>query len=417
MINDLYNGRRNPHETYNQSQILSIIIPTYNESRNILRLIENIKDNLPNPIFTEIIIVDDNSPDGTGKIVEGYLQDTQNSTETSGQMYYTQTHIKIIHRARKNGLVSAILDGIKSSAGNYILIMDADFSHPPQLLSQMVDELFLDSKCDIVIASRYVKGGSLKGWPLKRRLISKGAIKVAKYVLGIHVKDPTSGFFAFRRDVIDNIKIDTKGYKLLLEMLVKAKDAKVTEIPYSFTNRSAGKSKLDNGIILDYMKAVLHLYRHSQKTNQASLRNSEREEKSHNSLLFFSKAAKFSTVGASGLIVNYLVSFLLSNGVLSSLWYVKATLIGIIVSMTSNFFLNKVWTFEDKNFSARHTIKQYGMFVTTCSVGAVLQLVLVFQLVQSGTQYEFSLILAVVIASLSNFFLNKKWTFHEKIWG
>ena len=417
MINDLYNGRRNPHETYNQAQILSIIIPTYNESRNILRLIENIKDNLPSTTFTEIIIVDDNSPDGTGNIVERYLQDTQNSTETSGQMYYTQMPIKIIHRARKNGLVSAILDGIKSSAGNYVLIMDADFSHPPQLLSQMVDELFQDSKCDIVIASRYVKGGSLKGWPLKRRLISKGAIKVAKYVLGIQVKDPTSGFFAFRRDVIDNIKIDTKGYKLLLEMLVKAKDVKVTEIPYSFTNRSAGKSKLDNGIILDYMKAVLHLYRHSQKTKQTSLRNFEREEKSHNSFLFFSKAAKFSTVGASGLIVNYLISFLLSNGVLSSLWYVKATLIGIIVSMTSNFFLNKVWTFEDKNFSARHTIKQYGMFVATCSVGAVLQLVLVFQLVQSGTQYEFSLILAVVIASLSNFFLNKKWTFHEKIWG
>ena len=393
------------YHTYGRTGVVSIIIPTYNECRNIVKLIGNINENLSNLVTAEIIVVDDNSPDGTGKIVDEYLQNTK-------------TPNKIIHRTTKDGLVSAIMDGIKSSGGDYVVVMDADFSHPPKLLSQMIQELSLDSNCDIVIASRYVKDGSTSGWTFKRRLISKGAIKLAKYVLGIQVKDPTSGFFAFRRGVIDNIKIDTKGYKLLLEILVKANNSKVKEIPYVFIDRKDGESKLDNSIIFEYVKAICHLYRYGRRVKQSAPNNSERvEKKHHNTFLFFSKAAKFSTVGASGLMVNYLVSFLLSNGVLSSLWYFKATLIGIIVSMASNFFLNKVWTFEDRDFSVKHTLKQYAMFVTTCSLGAVIQLSLVYLLVESGTQYQFALILAVVIASVSNFILSKKWTFHEKIWG
>jgi len=118
------------------------------------------------------------------------------------------------------------------------------------------------------------------------------------------------------------------------------------------------------------------------------------------------------------LLVNYMVSYLLSNGVLANLWYVESTMIGIVCSITSNFFLNKAWTFEDRNFSAVHTLKQYGLFVTMSSTGAALQLAILYLLVQSGgMKYEFSLILAVAIASMSNFLLNKKWTFREKVWG
>ena len=133
---------------------------------------------------------------------------------------------------------------------------------------------------------------------------------------------------------------------------------------------------------------------------------------------FLSKAGRFFAVGTSGLILNYMISLLLTNGTLSSLWYVKATLIGITISMISNFFLNKIWTFGDRNFSMRHTVKQLGLFAAICSFGAGLQLALVYLLVESGIiQFNFALILAVAIASANNFLLNKKWTFSEKIWS
>jgi len=143
----------------------------------------------------------------------------------------------------------------------------------------------------------------------------------------------------------------------------------------------------------------------------------EVEKKDPTFLVFFSKAAKFSAVGVSGLAVNYLVSYLFSNGAIANFWYVEATLIGIIFSMTSNFLLNKIWTFGDRNFTLRHVLVQYITFLVTCAGGAVLQLVLVYELVQLGFQFEISLITAVLIASASNFVLNKKWTFHERIWS
>ena len=156
--------------------------------------------------------------------------------------------VRVIHRSHKTGLVSAILEGIKRFSGQYILVMDADFSHSPELIPRMMHELE-NPDTDIVVASRYTMGGSIVGWPFKRRLISKGAVQIAKYGLPIKkdVKDPMSGFFALKRHVIQDITIDSAGYKILLEILVKANNARVKEIPYTFTDRKAGKSKLDQG--------------------------------------------------------------------------------------------------------------------------------------------------------------------------
>lgn len=413
-------------KSYKKETTMSIIIPTYNESENISKLIEAIKDNLPYDIFTEIIVVDDNSPDGTGRIVENYVQDVvriknrsirhdpENNLKSDDNI--GNCLIKVIHRPNKRGLISAILQGIESSTGQNILIMDADFSHPPETIPRLIDELLQDPNC-IVIASRYISGGSIMGWPYKRRILSSGAAKIARHSLKVcNVKDPMSGFFALPRHVIKNIHFNTRGYKLLLELLVKVNESiRVKEIPYTFTDRKSGESKLDFNVVFDYAKSVWYLYRYGRKSNKGIIQNKEAKR---NSVLFLSKAGRFFTVGASGLLLNYLVSFLLSNGILASLWYLEATMIGILCSITSNFFLNKAWTFEDRKFSANHTLKQFGLFVGMSSIGAVLQLAIVYLLVRSGgITYEFSLILAVAIASISNFLLNKKWTFREKIWG
>jgi dolichol-phosphate mannosyltransferase len=394
---------------------LSIIIPTYNESENILKLIEAIKSNLPSNIITEIVVVDDNSPDGTGKIVENYVNNHTSTDIPFQQQFHFKVDnnqtclVKIIHRKNKTGLIPAILEGIESSKGEDILIMDADFSHPPETIPLLLEELRRDPNC-IVIASRYISHGSIVGWPYKRRVISRGAAKIARHGLNVrNVTDPMSGFFAFPRHVVKNVKFDTKGFKILLEILVKSRDIRVKEVPYTFHDRKSGQSKMNFNVILDYAGAVWQLYRYGQK----SKRHIQKKEEKRKSVLFLSKASRFYTVTASGLLINYLLSFMLADNVaysvksLSNQWYLQATLIGIIISITSNFFLNKIWTFEDRDLSVVKTLKQYGSFAGISAVGATIQLLLLYLLV--------SLILAVAIASMSNFLLNKKWTFRENL--
>lgn len=377
---------------------LSIIVPTYNESQNIVRMLDSIAETLSPYKGSEIIVVDDNSPDGTAEMAKSHAKIISTKKKI---------RIEIISRNGKLGLSSAIIKGVQYASGDFLVIMDGDFSHPPQVIPSIIQAL-QDSNYDIVIASRYVKGGSIIGWPFKRRLMSKGATKIAQYGLGIDVKDPVSGFFAFRRDIISGLKFDAIGYKMLLEILVKTKGARVKEIPYTFTNRRIGASKLDANVMFDYLRAVLRLYRYGKSIRQKERRTSVR---------FLSKAGRFYTVGASGLLINYIAS-LLFNTFAPNLWFLYSTIIGILISMTSNFFLNKIWTFEDRKFNWKGTGIQLGMFMSFSSLGAIVQLLLVYALVENyKMDYPASLILAVAVASVGNFLLNKKWTFKEKIWS
>ena len=288
---------------------LSIVVPTYNESQNIVRILDSIAETLSPYTAAEIIVVDDNSPDGTAEIANLHAKNISDNKKL---------YVEIIRREGKFGLSSAIIAGIQSATGDLLVVMDGDFSHPPQVIPSIIEGL-QDSNCDIVIASRYIKGGSIIGWPFKRRLMSKGATKIAQYGLGIEVRDPVSGFFAFRRDIIHGIKFDGIGYKMLLEILVKTKGARIKEIPYTFTNRRMGTSKLDAGVMVGYLRAVMHLYRYGK---------SMRQKEGRTSVHFLSKAGRFYTVGASGLLVNYIAS-LLFNTLAPNLWYLYSTLIGV----------------------------------------------------------------------------------------
>lgn len=380
-----------------KTQSLSIVIPTYNESTNIVKILDSLDTSIPSEMNAEVIVIDDNSPDGTYDRVQEYVK----KPKLNGMS------IQLIKRDNKKGLSSAIVTGIQHATGDTVVVMDSDLSHPPQTIPKMIEELH-SNDCDIVVASRYVKGGSTSGWPFKRKLVSKGATKIAQHGLGIKIKDPMSGFFAFKRNIVNNIKFDAIGYKILLEILVKAKGVKVKEIPYTFINRTSGSSKLTLSEGMDYLKSIWNLYRFGK-----SVRDRERRT----SVRFLSKAGRFYTVGASGLLVNYFVSFLFGV-VLSNLWYLYATMIGIFFSMSSNFVLNKIWTFEDRNFGLKRTIMQYGLFLGFSGIGAVFQLLIVYALVESQhLDYSISLFLAVAVASVGNFLLNKKWTFQEKVWS
>ncbi len=377
---------------------VSIILPTYNESQNIVSILKSIRESIPKGIYTETIVVDDNSPDGTGKIVEDYVSSIKKIAENT---------IDVIHRKAKNGLASAILKGIQNAKAETIVVMDSDFSHPPQIIPKMI-EAFKQYHCDLVVASRYITGGDIQGWTIKRKLMSKIATVIAKKGLSVKIKDPMSGFFAFKKNIIKELNFDALGYKFLLEILVKTKDINIKEIPYTFENRKFGSSKLDSSTIIDYFKSVWKLYKNGKIKTTNEKRNSVR---------FFSKAARFFTVGASGLAVNYIISTLFTSE-LTDFWYIHANILGIIASISTNFILNKVWTFEDRDFSLKKTLSQYGKFSIFSSLGAIVQLGIVFWLVDSyEVVYPLALVSAITAAAFSNFILNKKFTFKEKLWN
>ena len=375
---------------------ISIIVPTYNEAENICDIIKSIKSNL-SEVNAEIIVVDDDSPDGTVTIVDEYIQSTIQKDRHS---------VSIIHRKNRNGLSAAILNGVENSKGEVVVVMDSDFSHPPDVIPKLLDKIE-KSQCDVVIASRYVQGGGIEGWPVKRKLISKAATQIAKKGLGVKANDPMSGFFAFKKNLIKNISFDAIGYKMLLELLVKTADVNIQEIPYTFTDRKFGTRKLGSSTILDYCKSVWKLYRYGKEAAKKERRLSVK---------FLSKAARFFTVGASGLGVNYLASILFSTSL--DLWYIHSTIIGILFAITSNFFLHKYWTFGDRDFSLKRTVLQYTKFAGFSSISGLVQIGMVYYFVNEfNLLYPVSLVLAVGTAAFSNFIVNKKWTFNEKVWG
>jgi dolichol-phosphate mannosyltransferase len=375
---------------------ISIILPTYNESQNIIKILKSIHANIPKGVYAETIIIDDNSPDGTGKIVEDYISNFKKIAENT---------IAIIHRTAKNGL--AILNGIQNAKGETIIVMDSDFSHPPQVLPKII-ETFKQYQCDLVVASRYITGGKIHGWTTKRKLMSKVATIIAKQGLGVKTKDPMSGFFAFKKNIIKGLNFDALGYKILLEILVKTKGINIKEIPYTFENRQLGSSKLDSSTIIDYFKSVWKLYKNGKTKTINETRNS---------VHFLSKAARFFTVGASGFVINYIISMILTSNLIE-MWYLHSNIFGIIASISTNFILNKIWTFEDKDFSRTKILTQYGKFSLFSSLGALVQLGMVFWLVDSyNIAYPLALISAIGVAAFSNFILNKKLTFKERLWN
>jgi dolichol-phosphate mannosyltransferase len=415
----LFSNRNNAALSNSNIVTFSIVIPTYNESENILRLISEIEKNLPTSDFTEIIVVDDNSPDGTGKLVEDCITKKGIKAKEKNSSH-TKNHIlKVVHRTGKEGLIPAILDGVRQSSGTNVLIMDADFSHPPEVIPKMMSELKRNPN-SIVIGSRYIEGGKVVGWPARRKILSKGASTLARLGLNVkNVKDPMSGLFALPRELIQNISIATKGYKILLEILVKNKEIPVIEVPYTFTDRQSGKSKMSYNVIVNYAEAIWQLYQHGQKSDRVKIS----EQVNKRSVRFISKVGRYYTVSISGLVINYIVSFLLANDVANSIrllsneWYLEASIIGAIISMTSNFFLNKYWTFEDKRFEVRSTARQYLSFIGMSAIGLIIQISLLYYMVENFVPYRMSLIISIAVATTINFILNKKFTFKEKVWA
>lgn len=223
--------------------MISVIVPTYNEQEGLSRLVSTILGITDQAgIRAELVIVDDNSPDGTGKIADELAKENP---------------ITVIHRAGKLGLSSAVMEGFKASIGDIIIVTDADLSHDVSIIPKMV-ELIEKGEAMLVVGSRYIKGGGIRNWPIFRYIVSKGAIFLSRGLTKI--KDSMSGFFAFHRSVIEGAELSPIGYKIGLEIFVKGRYDRAIEIPYVFVNRSEGRSKLSKGEFVNYLKHLRDLY-------------------------------------------------------------------------------------------------------------------------------------------------------------
>ncbi len=349
---------------------VSIIIPTYNERENLEELFDRIRRALKDYDF-EIIIIDDNSPDRTW----------EKALELSEEY-----PIKVIRRIEEKGLSSAVIRGFKEARGDVFVVMDADLQHPPEIIPKLLEAI--ESGAHIAIASRYVKGGKVKNWYWYRKLISRGAIMIGRVALPKirGIKDPVSGFFALRREVIENISLNPIGFKILMEILVKGKYQKVKEIPFTFGLRHAGESKLGKKTMFNYLKHVYRLMRWEGELD---------------------RLVKFMVVGFSGIIVNEAFLWLFVNLGMNK---ISANIPATELAILNNFTWNDIWTFRD--LKTKPLYKRLLNFHVAALTGALVQWVIYILLVHLEVYYLVANLIGIGFSFVVRFLVNRHVT-----WG
>jgi dolichol-phosphate mannosyltransferase len=230
---------------------LSIVVPTYNERDRLADLVRALFDAYAaESLDGELIVVDDNSPDGTGQLAD----------ELAGRYRLT-----VVHRAGKLGLGTAVVEGFAAASAPIVGVIDADLSHPPSLVPRMFAAM-RERDADIVIGSRYVRGGGTHNWPLSRLVLSRLACLLATGLTP--VRDPTSGLFLIRRELARGVRISAGGFKICLELLIRSEARRVLEIPYVFEGRTAGESKMNVAEAAGYLVQLrdLHRFRRSRRS-------------------------------------------------------------------------------------------------------------------------------------------------------
>jgi dolichol-phosphate mannosyltransferase len=351
---------------------ISIVVPTYNEKDNITPLVERLSRTLANRKY-EILLVDDNSKDGTVDIAARLAE---------------KYPVKILVRLSERGLATAVLHGFKYAKGNIIGVMDADLQHPPEINAELLKAV--ENGADMAVASRYVPGGGCPNWGLVRRVISKGALSLAHIFLPTtrKVKDPMSGFFMFKREGMDQIEFKPIGYKILLEMLVMGNFQSVVVIPFIFEDRSSGRSKMKARQQIDYLKHIFSLMRRKGE---------------------LIRVLKFVGVGLSGTLVNLGVLRLVTA---FTGWNKYVQLVpGIEVSIITNFILNDYFTFADRRTGKTMSfIGRLGKYNLVSLSGAAINYGVAALLVSFGLNIYLSDFIGILIAFIWNYLFSMLWT-------
>ncbi|MCX6690447.1 MAG: glycosyltransferase family 2 protein [Methanoregula sp.] len=363
---------------------VTVIIPTYKEEANIKKIISEVDAVFKqNAINGEILIVDDDSPDKTIEIVN--------------ELKKTKPNLNIVVRREEHGLSQSVADGFVHASSDIFVVMDADLSHPPVRIPTMVSEL--RAGYDVVIGSRYMEGGGIKKWPLKRRIISIGATFLGR-LLFPDISDPVSGFFAVKKSVVANTSLKPRGYKILLEVLGKGSWENDKEIPFEFVDREIGSSKLKLKTIIEYAEQVIDIALFSISHHESAAWKE------------WKRVFKFGLVGLSGIVVNMVVLWYLTEFV--GFYYLVSSLFAIELSILNNFFWNDLWTFKaggsHKLSSRWHRLIS---FHAVSAGGLVINMGILYLLTSvGGVYYLISNIIGILVGFGWNFMVNRRvtWT-------
>jgi dolichol-phosphate mannosyltransferase len=356
---------------------LSLIVPTFNERENIVPLLERIESALEG-ISWELIVVDDNSPDGTSSQVR--------------EIARRDRRIRAVQRIGRRGLSSAVVEGMLTSSASVIGVMDADMQHDEAILPQLW-EAVAGGQCDLAVGSRYVQGGGMGDWDQKRQLISQGATRLARLVLKTDISDPMSGFFVVSRRAFEASlpRLSTIGFKILVDLVASApQPLKVIEIPYKFRNRSFGESKLDSAVTWEYLVLLADkLFGHIVPVRF---------------VLFVAVGGLglFVHLAALGLALTFLrMSFLLAQSV------------AVIVAMTFNFTVNNFFTYRDRRLTGLGFIYGLISFYLVCLVGAVANVGVGIYIYNANITWWLAGIAGAVVGAVWNYAVSSVFTWRK----
>ena len=313
---------------------LSIVVPTFNERANVPLLVERLSQ-LLTACDWEVVFVDDNSPDGTAAVARALGE--------------ADSRVRCICRIGRRGLAGACLEGMLSSQARYVAVMDADLQHDESLLVGMLDCL-RGGRADLVVASRYLYGGSAPGLSTQRSLVSRTSNALVQRLLGIALTDPMSGHFMVRRDIFETLapELSSQGFKILLDIMATGRGRlRTIELPSTFRERQHGESKLDSKIALDFAALVTAKLTHDAVSARFLL---------------------FCLVGATGIAVHLIA---LSGLLAAALSFGAAQALATVGAIAWNFVLNNVFTYRDQRLTGWRFLTGLLRFEVICAIGAI----------------------------------------------
>ena len=346
--------------------VLSIVSPTYNERDNIAPLFDAIDAVFPDGGF-ELVVVDDDSPDGTALAVRDLAR--------------TGRPIRALRRVGRRGLSSAVVEGVLSCHAPFVAVIDADMQHDERLLPRMLD-ILRDGDADLVIGSRYADGGGVGDWSGRRRLMSRVATRCAAALIGTAVTDPMSGFFAIRTAAFDAAVADLsqQGFKILLDVIASSPaPLRIVELPYVFRDRRAGTSKLDAGVLAEFLFLLV------EKTTRG---------------LVPPRFVLFSLVGGLGVAVHLGVLGILRE---ARVGFLAAQVAATLAAMTSNYVFNNAVTYRNQRLTGRAFAGGYVLFCVICTFGAIANISVADTAIQAFRSWTLAGIAGAAMSAVFNF--------------
>jgi dolichol-phosphate mannosyltransferase len=357
---------------------LAVIVPTFNERENALELIARL-DRVLAGIEYEVIVVDDDSPDGTADAVR--------------ELARVNPRVRVLQRVNRRGLSSACIEGMLASAAPYVAVIDADLQHDETVLPAMLAKL-RGEQLDLVIGTRHADGGSIDSMRERRVQLSNFGKRVSRIVSHAELSDPMSGFFVVDRRYLDEVvrSLSGAGFKILLDLVASSRRrVRIGEVPYHFRDRLHGESKLDVLVAVEYLQLIA--------------------DKLFGGVIP-PRFVLFALVGGSGVVLHLTILYAMLRGF--GLAFGVSQLIATVIVMTSNFFLNNILTWRDHRLKGAAMLTGLLAFYLACSIGALLNLQVATFAQSHGVPWYLAGFAGLVVGSVWNFAVTAATTWRRR---